>query len=45
MLYEGTAMTLGNNRALCIGRLWREDRQLAVTIVQEGLIRPRAAKL
>ncbi|CAH1800268.1 unnamed protein product [Owenia fusiformis] len=40
MLYECESPQAGGNRAMVSGRLWREDGTLAVTVAQEGLIRP-----
>ncbi|CAH1780113.1 unnamed protein product, partial [Owenia fusiformis] len=40
MLYECESPQAGGNRALVCGRLWKQDGTLAVTVTQEGLLRP-----
>ncbi|NXG51667.1 ACOT8 thioesterase, partial [Psilopogon haemacephalus] len=49
MLYECESPWAGGSRALVQGRLWRRDGVLAVTCVQEGVIRvdemPNSSKL
>lgn len=39
MLYEIESPRFIGNRALCLGRLWKRDGTLAVSVAQEGVVR------
>jgi acyl-CoA thioesterase-2 len=41
LLYEQESASAGAGRALTRGRLWTENGELAVAVVQEGAVRPR----
>jgi len=40
MLYAQSSPSSGDGRGLCLGRMFGIDRSLAITVVQEGAIRP-----
>ena len=44
MLYEVESPRLTGSRALTLGRLWKQDGTLAVSVAQEGIVRLEEAK-
>lgn len=39
MLYEAFSPHAGNGKAFCIGRIWKQDGTLAMSVAQEGVVR------
>jgi acyl-CoA thioesterase-2 len=40
LLYDQESPTAEGGRGLCLGHIYRRDGTLAVSVVQEGLVRP-----
>ncbi|XP_053401588.1 acyl-coenzyme A thioesterase 8-like isoform X2 [Mercenaria mercenaria] len=39
MLYESFSPHAGSGKALCLGRVWKQDGTLAMSVAQEGVVR------
>lgn len=39
MLYESFSPHAGNGKAFCLGRVWKQDGTLAMSVAQEGVVR------